>query len=145
MPLLRSSLTNGFPVPYKSVHDPACGLYSQVIHSKKWHNPESWNTDEFQNLYQDLYQQLVLPYQRQISNFHFYDLSKYLVTETFIRNIDKDLAKAHKKYWNNKGRIYFPVSSDTLAIPEERAAFFNLIRDELRSFIPEIYQYTGVD
>lgn len=143
-PLLQSSITNGFPVLTHKVHGLNCENY-RIIHSKQWHNPESWNTDEFQNLHQDLYQQLILPYQRNIPNFQFYDLTKYFVTETIIPSIDLDEIHKHKQYWKNKGVIYIPVSYKTFAVKEDRIVFFNQIRDELRKFIPEIDQYTGVD
>jgi predicted SprT family Zn-dependent metalloprotease len=141
--LLRSSLTNGFPVFYKSVHDPSCGLYSQIIHSKKWFNPESWNTEEFQTLYPNLYQLLKLPY-HTYPNFRFWDLTQFLVTEIIIPSTDLDKIKHHEKYWCNKGIIYIPINYQEYVLKEDRIKLFSQIRDELRQFIPEIDQYTGV-
>ena len=50
----------------------------------------------------------------------------------------------NEKYWRNRGIIYILVSWETLAWKPTRDEFFSQIRDELRQFIPEIDQYTGV-
>lgn len=140
-PLLRSSLTNGFPVLTNKVH----GLrspYSKVLHSKAWFNPESWNSDEFQNLYPNLYQLLKLPY-HSYPNFKFHDLTQYLITETYLDATPSEEIHRHEQYWQDRGVIYIPVSWKTYAIKETMLTFFNQIRDELRPYVLEIDYYTG--
>ena len=142
-PLLRSSICNGFPVLKDEIHFRNLSGGNAVIHSDKWRSPKTWNSDEFQNKYHSLYAILKLPY-HNYPGFMFHDLNEFLVTETFINEINLEVAKDHENYWRNRGRAYIPVSSHTLAFREERLAFFNYIRDELRPFIPEIDLYTGV-
>lgn len=140
-PDLRSSLTNGFPVLTHKVHGLRCLNY-RVIHSQKWFNPESWNTDEFKSLYPNLYQSLKLPH-HTYPNFRFWDLSRFLITETYLDDTPSNLIKDHQTYWEDKGRIFIPVHYSTYAVPSEREAFFQYIRDSLKPFIPEIDFYTG--
>lgn len=140
-PLLRSSLTNGFPISSK-FHRGFCFEFN-IIHSDQWYNPESWNSEEFQNNFPQLYSELKLPY-HNYPGFCFHNFVKYLVTETIIPTTDMEQIHQHEKYWKNKGIIYIPVSWETLAWKPTRDKFFSQIRDELRQFIPEIDQYTGV-
>ena len=103
-PMLRSCLTNGFPILYEEIHkQPKCG-YSKTIHSIEWFNPESWNTDEFQTLHPNLYQLLKLPY-HTYPNFRFWNLTRFLITETYLDDTPSNLIKDHQTYWEDKGRI----------------------------------------
>lgn len=141
-PLLRSSITNGFPI-LKVFHSDCASEAFKLIHSKQWQNPESWNTDEFRNKFPSYYDQLKLPF-HIYPRFQFYDLTKYLVTETIIPSTDLGEIHKHESYWHNRGVIYIPVSWETIAYKHDRDIFFAQIRDELRQFIPEIDIYTGV-
>lgn len=141
-PLLRSSLTNGYPIKTELHKDNSCEFF-RIIHSEKWNSPNSWNSDEFINKYSNYYNELKLPF-HNYPNFRFRDLTEFLVTETVLDNTDLDMIHQHEKYWKNKGRIYIPVSWKEYAYKPDRDRFFSQIRDELRQFIPEIDQYTGV-
>lgn len=141
-PLLRSSFTNGYPI-LTEYHKDQQGELFKIIHSDKWYNPQSWNSDEFQNKFPQLYSKLKLPY-HNYPGFCFYNPAKYLVTEIIIPSTDMEQIHQNEKYWRNRGIIYIPVSWETLAWKPTRDEFFSQIRDELRQFIPEIDQYTGV-
>lgn len=139
--LLRSSVTNGYPVLTQFHKDTSSGLF-KTIHSKYWHNPESWNTDEFQNKFPSYYKQLKLSF-HNYPGFQFYDLTKFLVTETYLDETPSEEIRQHEQYWKSKGVIYIPFSYREYVLKDDRDRLFNQIRDELKQFIPEIYQYTG--
>lgn len=139
-PELKGSLTNGYPIP-KDLHMDYGSVDYRILHEKVF-DPDLWNG--FAESNSQLFNRLKLPF-HNYPNFRFWDLTKFLVTETFIEDDDQtqNTITEHEQYWSNQGIIYVPVSWKTYAYSPDRASFFNFIRDLLRPFIPEIDYYTG--